>query len=640
MRYPGAKFIFCLLLFCFTKYSNAQTNRLDILRTIFERSNDVEEKRKIILDICEQTYSLSADSLLRYILLGQQLFPKNSREYTRLQNYYSVSLYKSGKIKEGLSIGDSLRQNAVSDKSIDVVSLEILSTYCSGLIRNGQSKEAIQEAFQLLEYSESLKDTFNILKAYTLLGWANMELGQYPAAIKWLNKGCSYSQRPEWVAKNCVAYANNASCYNNINRPDSAFYFIELALKYSKQVENLTSLANSLNIRADMYLNKKDYSSAEKDMQEALKVRENIGEPLMIISDMAQLSFFYASTNQTDKGIEIARKAIQLATNSSNLNKLIFLYSALGENYRVAGSYDEYNKALETIITLKDSLYKKNSGDAIAEMEVKYNLQKQKNIIITQEYALTQSRYLIIGSLLLFLLGLLLVWVLYRNYRLSQKKQMELALAEHKLLSYKAVEFAREAERKRIAADLHDNLGSYAAAITANVTWLRQKQGVEDDMIMAQLDSNARSMVTQLSDTIWILKNEHLPFTGLADRFKLWVLRLMENYPHIKYYYHENIINDIELTPARILNVFLMLKECVNNSLKHSNCTELKIDFFSNDNWRISIEDNGKGFEDTYISKGSGVDNIKNRAKESGCIVQWEKVIPSGTRVVISGTNN
>ncbi|MEO8770887.1 MAG: histidine kinase, partial [Ferruginibacter sp.] len=626
MRYHLVKLFFtCVFLFFLKPFSFAQTNRLDILRKVFNNARSTEEKKQAVLSICDQFTSLSADSLQRYVEIGQQLFSKESKGYLQMLNYLSISLYKAGKITEGLALGDSLIQHAVDTKNIDSVGLEIMSIHCGGLVRNGQSKEAIQQAFNMLQYAEPVKDSLGIVKAYTLLGWANMELEQYPTAIKWLNKATLYCQKnPGLISKACVVYANNASSYNNIGKADSAFYFIQLALDCSRQNENLVCLANSLNIRADMFINKKDYAGAEKDMKEALDVRQLIGEPIMIISDMAQLSMFYASTGQTVKGIDLAKKGIGLAQNINNINKLIFLYSALGENYHKSNQLDEYNATLKNIIRLKDSLYKKNSSDAIAEMEAKYNLQKQQNIIITQNYALTRSRYLSIGSSLLFLLGLLLIWALYRNYRLSQKRKMEFAVAEQKLLSNKAVELARESERKRIAADLHDNLGSYAAAITANVKYLREKQGTEDDVIMAQLDTNAQSMVTQLSDTIWVLKNEYLPFTGLADRFKLWMLKLMQNYPHIKYNYNENIVKDIEFTPGRILHIFLMLKECVNNAVKHSNCTELKIDFFSNDTWRIGIEDNGRGFESTYISKGSGIDNIKNRASESGWIVEWQ----------------
>jgi signal transduction histidine kinase len=633
------KLLLTYLLSVFTFFLPvAQTNKLDSLRNQFQHASKKTDQQRILFNICEQSYSLSADSLLKFVKLGQQIFSPGSREYARVMNYYSVYLLKSGKIKEGLAVCDSLVQYAIDIKNIDMAGMEILATRSSGLIRNGQNKEAIEQCFNILQHAEPRKDTISIIKAYNLLGWANMELEQYTDAIKWLKNAMLYTNGIQLIEKGSVLFANTASCYNNINKPDSAFYYIGLALKYSRLSENLTSLANSLNIRADMFINKKDYANAEKDMKEALEVREHIGEPLYIISDMAQLAFFYASTDQTAKGIDIAKKGISLAEKANNFTKLIFLYTALGENYKKAKLMNEYSTSLEKIVGLKDSLYKNNSSDAIAEMEAKYELQKKENIIIRQNYDLIRSRYLIIGSVILLVLGLLLTWALYRYYRLSQKRKMDSALAEQKMLSYKAVEQAEENERKKIAANLHDNLGSYAAAITANVKNLKDGAGLDSDFIMAQLDDNAQNMVTQLSDTIWVLKNEQLPITKLADRFKVWTQRLIQNYPQVKYHYAENIVDDITFTPEKILHIFLILKECVNNALKHSDCTDLIINFFSEDNWVICIEDNGKGFENNLANNGSGVDNIKRRAAECGWNVEWVQLNPSGTLVIISET--
>ncbi len=639
MRYHiNKKVLSLLIIVLLAQGTNAQTHRIDSLRERLLYASNSEEQKKIVMGICERTYSLSADSLFKYISLGFKFFPPGSRDHVRMKNFYCVYLFKLGKIQEGLTSCDSLIQNSVDIKNIDRVGMDILATRCSGLIRNGQNKAAIEQAFAMLQYAEPIKDTLGIMTAYNLIGWSNMELEQYRDATRWFNVALSYANEETMIGRGGVICANNASCYNNINKPDSAFYFIALALKYCRLGENLTGLANSLNIRADMFINKKDYVNAEKDMKEALVVREQIADPMYTTSDMAQLSSFYASTGQTNKGIAIAQEGIVLARKAHNLSKIIFLYNALAENYKKANQQDNYAASLEVILRLKDSLYEENSEKAIAELGTKYELQKKENIIMRQDYQITRSRYTTLGASILFVLALLFVWVLYRNYRLIQQRKMETAMAEQKILSYKAVEQAEENERKRIAADLHDNLGSFAAAITANVKNLKDGNEASADAILSQLDENAQSMVTQLGDTIWVLKNEHLPITKLADRFKVWLQRLLQNYPQVKYYNSEDIVDDIEFSPSKILHIFLILKECINNALKHSNCTDLKINFKSDKGWVISIEDNGVGFDNTAIPKRSGLDNIKKRAAECGWNVEWEKANPFGTRVVISGT--
>lgn len=626
-----------LLLVSFIAHAQGQTRRIDNLRNLFLQATSLSEQKEIAVSMCEEHYSLSSDSLLKYISWGEKYIEPGSADYFRIKNFRCRYLFKEGKLHEGLDLSDSLIQSISNKSNNESIYYDVAITRANGLIRNGDSKQAIELSFDLLTRAEKKNDTLQVLKSCILLGWANMELNQFTEAIKWLSKGINLTNNAVLLAKCSHLFSNIASSYNNIGNFDSAYFFINKALKFGYAIENLTQVANALNIRADLFLNQKNYIAAEKDMKDALEVRKKIGDMLYVTSDMAQLSSFYASVDQAAKGIAIAKEGIELAKKENNLSKLIFLYSALAENYLKANQLTNYSNTLQTIINLKDSLYKKNSGDAIAEMEVKYNLQKQQNIIITQNYALTRTRYLIIGSLILLLLGGLLGWALYRNYRLSEQKKMESALAQQKLLSYKAVELARENERKRIAADLHDNLGSYAAAIKVNVKYLQDNSGVKNDNFISQLDANAQSMVTQLGDTIWVLKNEYLPITGLADRFKLWVLRLMQNYPHIRYNYNERIEKDIEFTPARILHIFLMLKECVNNALKHSNCTEMRIDFYSSERWEISIQDNGKGFEPSVLSRGSGINNIKNRAKESGWTVEWQKLNPAGTKVIISG---
>jgi signal transduction histidine kinase len=143
-------------------------------------------------------------------------------------------------------------------------------------------------------------------------------------------------------------------------------------------------------------------------------------------------------------------------------------------------------------------------------------------------------------------------------------------------------------------------------------------------------------MVTQLSDTIWVLKNEQLPFTSLSDRFKVWMQKLMKNYPELKYYFKEEIKNDMVFSPARMLHLFLIMKECVTNALKHSDATEISIGFYSDKKWMISLADNGKGFDTKNLKRGSGLDNIQQRIKDCN----WKIDLTSntkGTNIIIEG---
>ena len=133
------------------------------------------------------------------------------------------------------------------------------------------------------------------------------------------------------------------------------------------------------------------------------------------------------------------------------------------------GDHAKHAETLTKIISLKDSVYAKNSALALAEMQTKYELQKKENTNIQLELNLTRKNYLLYGSILLSALAALSAFLIFKNYRRKQKMKMELALAEEKIQAEKGISEAEEKERKRIAADLHDNLGAYAASIASNL---------------------------------------------------------------------------------------------------------------------------------------------------------------------------
>jgi signal transduction histidine kinase len=621
--------------------SFAQTRTIDSLKVQLNKTSTIHQQHKKYLLICEQHYSLSADSLALYISRGLATPTTDLNTHFKLKNFYSHYYFKQGNPTEAIRYLDSLQLEAESNDVSDEIKSQILYNTTIARIRDSKHKEAIASGLMLLKNAELSGDTLSVLKAYSAIGWANMELENEAEAMQWLMKGIRYTSNTTLLANTNSLFLNLASCYNITNQTDSALLYVNQGLAYSIQIENLTNQANALNIRASIYSRQEQRDKALVDLEKAIAIRKKIGDLHYIISDMGLLSHFYAYINQPHKGIAIAMEGIPLAIQSNNLYKLIYLKRGLAKNYQALNRMHEYSETLVEIIQLKDSLYEKNTATEIAALSSKYELQKKETLILKQKNALLRNQYFTVAAVLGLLFVSIIFWLAYRNYTHIQKRHLEKALADEKIQSIKAVQLAEENERKRIAADLHDNLGSYAAAITANIRHLKEKTLSDDTQLIAQLDENAQGIVTQLSDSIWVLKNEQLPITKLADRFKAWTQRIIRNYPDIRYHYSEEIIEDVELKPTRILNIFLILKECLNNALRHSHCTEIKIRFVSNTQIEISLEDNGKGFDIHAASPGNGIANIKKRAVESDLQVTWQNSLPTGTRItIVANTTN
>ena len=121
---------------------------------------------------------------------------------------------------------------------------------------------------------------------------------------------------------------------------------------------------------------------------------------------------------------------------------------------------------------LQDSMYKVNTAEAVTEIEAKYDLQKKQTTIIQQQYDLTKKNYLVYGSLLLLLLGAIFSFILFKQNKKKQQLKLQMLHEEEHGISAIAVEKAEEQERNRIAAELHDNLGSQLSYISSNMDFI------------------------------------------------------------------------------------------------------------------------------------------------------------------------
>jgi len=618
-----------------------QTARIDSIKNILGNSPQNEQQRLATLfAMCNQYNSLHPDSLLGYVLAAKKLSAKGT-DYTNtaLAGFYEA-LYNSKKGNTETAM--EMVEKWLADKklrSFPLITNKFKVSRIALLVRQNKLKEALESALRNLHDAEQYNYVEDQIKAQIQIGWIYMELNQNADALKWFYTALAINSTRRGKPEPAVLNSNIAAIFNSLKKTDSAILYITRALGQAREEQDLSFLCNASYIYSDICIDNGDPKKAEALLKEGVEIRKKIGDPFYIVSDLAQLGKFYANTNQYGKGIETIKEGIALATVNHITAKLVFLYSMLAENYKAAHDLLNYSKTLYKLNELKDSLYSHNSAEAMSELQTKYEVQKKENTIIQQRFTLVQRTYWIYGAAILILFGGILWYLNHRNNQRKQQQKLALALLEEKRLSEMAILAAEERERKRIAADLHDTLGAYAAAIAANADYLRTAPTNEKrQTALDELKSNSQSIVSQLNDTIWVLTKEVLALTAISDRLKVFIQRLQNSYPDVVVDVTENITHDHLLAPMHALHLFKILQEAISNALKHSGAGKISVSIEAGDEWKVIIADNGRGLPESQrqVTGGNGLINMSNRSREAGWHIGFQHNGANGTRVVIS----
>lgn len=194
-----------------------------------------------------------------------------------------------------------------------------------------------------------------------------------------------------------------------------------------------------------------------------------------------------------------------------------------------------------------------------------------------------------------------------------------------------------EKERSRISKDMHDEVGSSLTKI-AILSELAQRE-IDDKnkskMNINKISSTAREVIDSISEIIWTINPKNDTLENLASYLREYIYEILD-LASIKcsLIFTENI-------PSRFLsaevrrNIFLVIKESINNIVKHSKASEVKFQFSIKNNFlEIIIEDNGIGFEMNETNPfGNGLTNMNKRIEDiNGTIIISSKT-GTGTKI-------
>jgi signal transduction histidine kinase len=375
------------------------------------------------------------------------------------------------------------------------------------------------------------------------------------------------------------------------------------------------------------------------------------------------LAQYFYKYHQLDSAVFYAQPAFEQGRKTPNFQAvqeagflLKSIYEQLGKPKEALYYYTFANNAKDTLLNIKK----------LQEIQRLSIQQERRNKELALANMTQQNRlklYTLLGGLLLALSTTLM---LYRNNRQKQKLNEQLAFQKNEIetlndnLEQKvdirtaelqqalnevqtAFNAGQTTERKRVSADLHDEIGSALStiAIFSDLTKMKAQKFAPElvNELVNELDTigkKSRDMIQTMRDTIWTL-NEDSP-QSVWERMQQSSLETLTA---------KNIALNWQLPAEKDLpnmpfdtkrHLFLAFKEAINNIVKHAEATTVDIEgWVENATFFLKIKDNGKGFDVKTIKKnGNGLDNFDKRMTSIGGKVTIESKNTEGVCILFA----
>ena len=516
------------------------------------------------------------------------------------------------------------------------------------------------KAENLFHQCDSLKrEAYTNYEIFILLSHqANAKVNSYPYLVEFDNYA-AVSQIPVDLAR-----ANSAIAQTHLDNDD----FDEAMICYRLTLKNLNDIpdeltrkikvsATEMNIGTTYRTVKMDPDSALVYYNKSLKVFEEIG-----LSGLTHINYNNQVLAYDDKGdyqtaYEIGKK-IELNIEDFPKKTRLVYYKNLMSNYEKRGKLKDALDISKRIDTLREKINNNEQDIAISNFKEQYDNEKlraEKAEAEAQRLAIEvkqkdtetkrkQNQNIAIGLAGTLTLGAVIAFLFFKNTKRKQKlaeqeKELETqklatVLKEQELTAIDAMIEGQEKERQRIANDLHDDLGGLMATVKLHFNALKEKQTPELYTKTNQLIDEAYEKVRTVAHAKnsgviakqGLLKaiNEMADNISASNTIKIDVLdHGLEN----------RLENSLELT------IFRIIQELITNIIKHAEATEATIHITNHeDSLNIMVEDNGKGFNPSQITKtnkGMGISSIDKRVEHLDGSMTIESEITKGTTVII-----
>jgi len=636
-----------LFLFFLNGNTQGQNDALDSLQTLLSRTNNDTARISIYV---EKTYSAEdttavlysdtaigfinrllpkakgkiAIELRRYLsnaFYYRSLFFSNTESYDTalyyLKNAMENALLANDRLQEARIINDMAvcfyRKNDV-EKSLDHLTRSLTireELHDDEQLRNaynnvafiyketGLIDQSLELNFKALVLAEKGKDNRSIALSFNNIGQLyHKYLKDRTRALEYYKKGLAISEK-EGDKKGMSLVKNNvATLYAEMdNYKESSKWFVE-SLQLRRDIKYKFGIINTLSNLGFNYLKQGDYKSARNALAEAMQLNEIMHDKNLQTSIHRNYAELYKALGNNDSALYHAKLSHNINLSSGNPLNISSSSILLSDLYENAGNYQASLDFLKLHKKMQDSI----SNDDLQKRGIKSNIEYQyfkKKIESDKLHSEQLARKNLYSWLLIFLLAasVIIGFGLYKRYRLKQQlKEVEI--------------------RNKIAADLHDDVGSTLSSIRMYSDIVKQQpnQTGTSIQLLNKISSNSKETIENMSDIVWMIKPGNDDFANIEDRMLNFANELCTP-AGINFEMNKNsMLNGIKIPMEQRRDIYLIFKEAVNNSVKYSNCHFLRtVIELDKNKLTMRISDDGNGFDMDHSKRGNGLSNMQKR---------------------------
>lgn len=617
-----------LLVFCCFPWKLSSTPLIDSLKIKINTASNDSIKVERLWDLSTEYFYTYADSLAKaenYINEAVQL-SQGIPDTALLINCLNArsKIYRESKRKQ-LALEDlKLAENLALAIGNEFRALCMLDNYASIKSVFGDFDEALEIRFKVLEGFRRLNKPKSAKITLSGIGYIYLEKKQFSKAKKYYHQVLSMNPEDKW------AMGNLGIVYKNLHMLDSALHYYKKIEGIEKEGSRF-SIRNKINIAA-LLSSQNKYAEALNYSNEVLKFYGDDSLEKEYNIYLSGNAIILTKMGKIKEAFEII-KNIKL----ESLDKLSLQdQKELANNISVIaernGNFEHALKFHQRFHIANDSLNSVDRALNFKDIEEKYQNEKKEKLIIEQNYALQASKhkqrlylfgfsYLILG----LATGFYFIHLEHKNKRRLQKQELELKQAEinvlkqeNQLIAMESILEGQEEERKRIAQDLHDNIGTLMTTIKMKMLALQKKeQNFKDSNIAIQLDDIIDKASTEIRRISHNMTPVAFELTGLEGAIEDLTHHLKN-----KGYEIDEELHDLDQIrdKQRALMLYRIFQEITQNIEKHSGGAFIKLESWKDEKTlKVIIKDNGKGMSEKAWHadhlKSMGLSGIKSRIK-------------------------